>query len=420
VEIKAAGEKSRATIEQVRKGAIAILESISGDFDPRHIITYIIAQAVRLDSSDVHITPKKESALIQFRIDGLLQEIARLDNENYSRLLAAVKNRAKLPSYKKSVPQDGSFHFDDEGFNLDVRCATIPTLHGEKLVLRMLNTAKTPLFLDDLGFSPELLAAYKKAITEPQGCIVLTGPAGSGKTTTIFASLIHLYNSFSGTINIATIEDPVEYILDEFQQTQVQPVTGLTFAAGLKSLLRLDPDIILVGEIRDPETAQTAVRTALTGHLIFTTLHARDTFGVFPRLIEMEMKPGLVSSSVTAALYQRLVRRLCDHCKVETEAPAELQREAASRGYKIDRYYSASGCPQCSGAGYSGRSGVFELLVPDDAVRDMIMSGASQQKMYEYCNEKGMKFLRDDAIRRVSEGITDYEEIQRVCPSGNF
>ncbi|MCE1247818.1 MAG: GspE/PulE family protein [Firmicutes bacterium] len=420
VEIKAEGGKKRGTPDEVRKGAAAILESLSGDFDPRHIITYIITQAVRLDSSDIHITPKKEAALIQFRIDGLLQEIARLDNENYSRLTAAVKNRAKLPSYKKSVPQDGSFHFDDEGLNLDIRCATIPTLHGEKLVLRILSTAKTPLFLDDLGFSPEILSAYKKAISEPQGCIVLTGPAGSGKTTTIFASLIHIYNNFSGTINIATIEDPVEYILDEFQQTQVQPVTGLTFAAGLKSLLRLDPDIILVGEIRDPETAQIAVRTALTGHLIFTTLHARDTLGVFPRLIEMDMKPGLVSSSVTASLYQRLIRKLCEKCKKEAEPPAELIREAATAGLKPETYYTAVGCPECSGSGYSGRTGVFELLIPDDTVRDMIMTGVSRQKINEYCRSKGMKFLRDDAIRRICEGVTDYSEIGRVCPTGNF
>ncbi len=415
VEIRAAGEQDVITLDAAREGAKKILDNLTGDFDARNIITYFINMGIQLDSSDIHITPHKDFTTVQFRMDGLLHEVAQLKNDIYIRFLATLKNRAKLPSYKKSTPQDGSFHFDEQGLDVDVRCATIPTVFGEKVVLRVLNTVRTPLFLDDLGLSPDMLSRYMKLVTEPQGCIILTGPAGSGKTTTIFASLIHLYNVYEGTVNIATIEDPVEYTIPEFQQTQVHEGTGLTFAAGLKALLRLDPDIMMVGEIRDPETAVTAVRTSLTGHLIFSTLHARDSIGVFPRLVEMGIKPGMVSASVTAVLYQRLLRQLCPHCRVEAEPPEELLKTAKLHGTNIDKYHISKGCEKCSGTRYSGRIGVFELLSVDDRIREMV-ADSQYGEIYDYCMEQGMKFLWEDALEKIRQGKTDFEEVMRVCP----
>lgn len=420
VEIHSAIKHQVVTLEQARKEASRVLDSLSKDFDARPIISYLINQGVQLDSSDIHITPRKEYAVIQYRIDGLLREVTRMNSDFYTRLIAAIKNRAKLPSYKKSTPQDGSFHFDEDNHDMDVRCATIPTLFGEKVVLRILNTDKTPLFLEDLGISENVLKSYRELISEPQGCIILTGPAGSGKTTTIFASLIHIYNNYEGTVNIATIEDPVEYSIEEFQQTQIKPAMGLTFAVGLKSLLRLDPDIMMVGEIRDPETAMTAVRTALTGHLIFTTLHARDSLGVFPRIIEMGIKPGMASSSVTAVLYQRLVRKLCPECQVESSPPPELLKSLSRYGKSIEKYYTSVGCPSCSGTRYSGRTGVFELLNVDENIRGMIMEGKPYGDLFDYCREKGMNFLWESALEKVKSGITDFDEIVRVCPQYNY
>jgi len=420
VEIKTAIKQQSITLKQARNEASRLMDSLAGDFDARPVISYLINQGVQLDSSDIHITPRKGYAVIQYRIDGLLREAARMNSDFYTRLLSAIKNRAKLPSYKKSTPQDGSFHFDEDNIDMDVRCATIPTIFGEKVVLRILNTEKTPLFLDDLGISGDVLESYKKLICEPQGCIILTGPAGSGKTTTIFASLIHIYNNYEGTVNIATIEDPAEYSIEEFQQTQINPAMGLTFAAGLKALLRLDPDIMMVGEIRDPETAQTAVRTALTGHLIFTTLHARDSLGVFPRIIEMGIKPGTAASSITAVLYQRLVRKLCPQCRVESDPPPELLKSLSRYGKSIDKYYTSTGCPACSETRYSGRTGVFELLNIDENIRNMIMEGKSYGELFDYCRERGMNFLWEDALEKVRHGITDFDEIVRVCPRYNL
>jgi type II secretory ATPase GspE/PulE/Tfp pilus assembly ATPase PilB-like protein len=412
VEIHSASSGKTITLEEARKESKKILQNLGEDFDGRSVISYLITQAVKLDSSDIHITPRKESAIVQYRIDGLLQEVSSMKVEDFERILATLKNRSKLPSYKKSVPLDGSFHFDENSLNLDVRCATIPTLFGEKAVMRILNTDKTPLLLEELGFSTKMLEDYKRLITGPQGCIVLTGPAGSGKSTTIFASLIHNYNLQGGKVNIATLEDPVEYIIEEFQQTQVNPAAGLTFSEGLRSLLRLDPDIIMVGEIRDPETAHMAMRTALTGHLIFTTVHSRDSIGVFPRLIEMDIKSGLVSSAVTAVLYQRLIRKLCPHCKIEIEADKNILKNMKNPG----NFYTSIGCNHCSGTKYSGRTGIFELLTVDETICDMITKNTPYREIYDYCREKNMKFLRENALEKISSGITDLEEIIRVCP----
>ncbi len=412
VEIHSASSGKIITLEYARKESKKILQHLGEDFDGRSVISYLITQAVKLDSSDIHITPGKESALVQYRIDGLLQELSSIKSEDFERILATLKNRAGLPSYKKSVPLDGSFHFDENSLNLDVRCATIPTLFGEKAVMRILNTDKNPLLLEELGFSQEMLEDYKKLIINPQGCIVLTGPAGSGKSTTIFASLIHNYNVQGGKVNIATLEDPVEYIIEEFQQTRINPAAGMTFSEGLRSLLRLDPDIIMVGEIRDPETAHMAMRTALTGHLIFTTVHSRDSIGVFPRLIEMDIKSGLVSSAITAVLYQRLVRKLCPHCKIEIKPDKDTVKNMKYDG----NFYSSAGCIHCSGTKYSGRTAIFELLTVDEIICDMITKNVPYRKIHDYCREKNMKFLRENAMEKVYNGITDMDEILRVCP----
>lgn len=416
IRVTEAREKISVTIDEIRNEAEKVITNLAENFDARIIVSFLVSSAVKLDCSDIHITPARKKVRIQFRKDGLLTDVGCIPVDIYPKILAALKNMAKLASYKRSVPQDGSFRLEDNKLDVDIRCATMPTLYGEKVVLRILNTKKTPLFLEDLGFDHATLKKYQLLISQPQGCIVLTGPAGSGKTTTIFASLISFFNAYQGTINIATIEDPVEYVIEEFQQTQIKEEAGMTFAAGLKSLLRLDPDIIMAGEIRDGETAQAAVRAALTGHLLFTTLHARNTLGVYPRLIEMGITPQLAASAITAVLYQRLIRKLCPKCKKESQPPEELLKEINQRKLSFEKYYSHTGCPVCGGTGYSGRTGIFELLAVDENFREMLIRGAPLGELTQYQVATGMKFLRDDAMQKILSGITDFDEIQRVCP----
>jgi type II secretory ATPase GspE/PulE/Tfp pilus assembly ATPase PilB-like protein len=410
IDIQEICKKKTITMEEARGEAERILGSLSGDFDARIIISLLINLAARLDSSDVHLNPGRDRVNVLLRVDGLLCQVARMGTEAYQLFLSAVKNEARLASYRKSTPQDGSFRFCEGDTSVDVRCATMPTLYGEKMALRILDQSRTPLLLEDLGIAPLMMEKYLSLIARPQGCIILTGPAGSGKTTTIFASLASLYNAYGGALSVATIEDPIEYVMEEFQQTEIKAGLGITFDVCLKSLLRLDPDVILVGEIRDPETAGAAVRAALTGHLLFTTIHARDSLGVFPRLAEMGVSPAMASSAVTGVLYQRLARKVCLSCRKEVEPPGEFQKELETHNIRLDAYFAGQGCPACGGRGYRGRTGVFELFAMDEEPGEKLAAGAGAAG-------RGLRSLRANALEKAAAGITDYPEVMRICPA---
>lgn len=416
IEIEVVRRKSDVTIEDARKDGKKIISQLEEDFDTNVFLSFLLNYGVKLNASDIHITPGKNVNRIQFRIDGLLTDVVTLSQDIYVRTLVGLKNFAKLATQKVALPQVGMFNFREEDLQAMVRCSTVPTMFGEKVDLRILNTGAPPLFLEDLGFSQQALTLYKSLIHQPHGCIILSGPSGSGKSTTIYASLISLYNTYERSLNIATIEDPVDYVIEDFQQTQLKKGTELTYDRVLKSLMNLNPDVILVGEIRDHKTADAVVRASLSGKLIFTTILARNSIGVFSTLLEMGGDPQMVTSAVTGVLYQDLVRKLCPNCKVESNPPAEMLQEMEQKGIEMEKYYTSKGCSQCDMRGYRGQTGVFELLPVDDDFREMITRGSSQRELIEFQEERGMKFLWEDALEKVARGITDYREVKRVCP----
>lgn len=374
--------------------------------------------ARRQAASDVHLRPTAESVQVLMRRDGVLTPRFNLPLEAYDRLLVALKNMARLASYKKSLPQDGHLGVD----GVEVRVATVPTWFGEKVVLRLVRTTPDALPLGGLGLSPAEMARLQAVVEQPQGLVLACGPAGSGKTTTLFAAMRWLYARHgerlgSGTLNVVTLEDPVEMVIPEFSQTQIQPGAGMTFVSGLRSMLRQDPEVILVGEMRDAETAEAVVQCSLTGHLVLSTLHARDSVGAVPRLLEMGVEPYLLSAALAGVLYQRLLRRLCEACRREAEVAPALAGERARRGLGSGPCWEAVGCDACDGTGYQGRSAVAEILAVDEAVRQGILDRAPLRDLRRVAEAAGMRALRAAALDRVGEGITTYAEVCRVCPS---
>jgi type II secretory ATPase GspE/PulE/Tfp pilus assembly ATPase PilB-like protein len=319
---------------------------------------------------------------------------------------------ARLASYKTAVPQDGKFAVDD----VEVRVATSPTQFGEKAVLRLLTPSEGMRALEELGFWPEELAELQRMADQPQGLVLATGPAGSGKTTTLLALMRWLYRRHQqrlgptpgAALNVVTLEDPVEIVIPEFNQTSIQADNGMTFATGLRSLLRQDPELILVGEIRDNETAAAVIQTSLTGHMCFSTLHARNSLGVIPRLLEMGVQPYPLAASLSGVIYQRLVRSLCPVCRREAQPPLELDQERKKLGLPSAPCWEPVGCPQCANRGYQGRAAVPELLVVDDDLRQGILAGTPRPQLVG---------LRQRALERVARGETSYAEVCRLVPA---
>ncbi len=373
-------------------------------------VNTIIQQALRDGASDIHIEPDESSFRIRSRVDGTLREVSVQAKTIYASVVSRVKVMATLDISERRLPQDGRIRLNLLGRDLDVRVSTFPTIHGENLVMRILDRSIALVGLEELGLSPEPLAVVARMIERPNGIVLVTGPTGSGKTTTLY-SCIQRINSVDR--NIVTLEDPVEYHLGSIRQTQVDPDIGLTFARGLRALLRQDPDVILVGEIRDGDTAEIAVRSALTGHLVLSTLHTNDASGAIPRLIDMKIEPFLLSSAMVGVLAQRLVRRVCDKCKKRVKPPAELLAELGiTRGE--GKFAHGAGCHACGGTGYHGRVGIFEVLEVNDKVRDLISSRASAEDLARAVRASGMGSLRDDAIRKAAQGSTTLEEALRV------
>jgi len=375
------------------------------------LVNEILVEAINERASDVHIEPFEGDLRIRYRIDGVLHTTNV--PPQIRRFQAAIVSRIKIMSNlniaEKRLPQDGGFKIRVHGREIDVRVSIIPTIWGEAVVMRLLDKQSLLLNLTDLGMSDETLAVWNELIRRPHGILLVTGPTGSGKTTTLYAALQAIV---SPEIKILTIEDPVEYQLDGVNQVQVNPKIGLTFAHGLRSFLRHDPDVILVGEIRDRETAETAVQASLTGHLVFSSLHTNDAASANTRLLDMGIEPFLVASSVEAVLAQRLVRKICPHCK-EPYKP-DPKKLPPDFDYQGETLYRGRGCRECRGTGYMGRIGIFELLVINDEIRELIMQRSGSGPIIEAGKRNGLVLLREDGWRKVKQGITTPEEVLRV------
>jgi general secretion pathway protein E len=377
------------------------------------LINALLSQAVREGASDIHIEPFETRSVVRFRHDGVLRDIVEPQQVLHGVIVSRIKIMARLDIAEKRMPQDGRITLRIAGRPVDVRVSTLPTGHGERVVLRLLDKQAGRLNLTGLGMAEQTLATLDHLIHQPHGIILVTGPTGSGKTTTLYAALSQLD---AKRLNIVTVEDPIEYDLDGIGQTQVNAKIELSFARALRAILRQDPDVIMIGEIRDLETAQIAVQASLTGHLVLATLHTNDAVGAITRLVDMGVEPFLVASSLLGVLAQRLVRKLCPDCRrphAPDAAEAELLglgREAA--GGRI--IHTAVGCPACNHTGYQGRTGIYELLRVDDTLRTLIHDRAAEGRLREHARGTGMAGLREDGLRWVNEGKTSLEEVLRV------
>jgi len=380
------------------------------------LVNLIVMKAVKEEASDIHIEPEENELKIRLRVDGMLHEIDSPPKHLQSAVISRIKIMANLDIAERRLPQDGRFTIKMEGKEIDVRTSTIPTIYGENVVLRLLDASSAVLGLDQLGFSKAVLEKYSKLIVRPHGIILVSGPTGSGKTTTLYGSLSKI-NTVEK--NIITIEDPVEYKLPGIRQTQVENKIKLTFANGLRSILRQDPDIIMVGEIRDFETAEIAIQAALTGHLVFSTIHTNDAPGAITRLIDMGLEPFLASSSMIGVLAQRLVRKICPECKEKYMPTEEALRDVGlSEGKEKIEFWTGKGCPKCSNTGYKGRIGIYELMIPDEKIKNAIISKAPSNEIRKLAESSGMVSLMEDGIEKAKSGITTIEEVLRVTREG--
>lgn len=377
-------------------------------------VNYIIQTAVKEGASDIHIEPGEKSLKVRFRIDGILFEMMQPPAKMSAAITSRLKIMANLDISERRVPQDGRIRCMVNGRKLDLRMSTIPTAAGEKTVMRILDTRSISVGLDDLGFDENTLTVWKHQIEQPHGIVLVTGPTGSGKTTTLYASLRQMDKK---TRNISTVEDPIEYHLDGITQTQTHEKIGMTFARALKALLRQDPDIIMVGEIRDLETAHTAVQAALTGHLVLSTLHTNDAPSSITRLVNIGIEPFLIGAAVNATLAQRLVRRICSNCRQAAKLTEDQQDFFSLQGFNETEVYEGAGCAKCRNTGHSGRLGIYELLVVDDHLRDIVARNPNVTEFRRMCIERGMVSLREDGFSKVRHGLTTPAEVLRVTES---
>ena len=379
------------------------------------LVNSVIAQAVDDNASDIHFEPQTKDLAVRFRVDGVLQPVMSIPRRMLNGVLSRLKIMADLDIAERRVPQDGRIGLMVGGKPIDMRVATLPTVYGEKVVMRLLDKSNVMLDLEDLGFSEKALKRFRTSFTRPYGAILVTGPTGSGKSTTLYAAL-NILNSIEK--NIITVEDPVEYRLSGINQVQVNTRAGMTFSAALRSILRCDPDIVMIGEIRDRETAQIAVESALTGHLVLSTLHTNDAPGALSRLTEMGIEPFLTSSAVDCVLAQRLARRLCSVCKEPYTATREMLRKNDFPAAVWERddvvLHRAKGCSRCKGTGYKGRLGLYEVMIVSEAIRRLTIERKSADEISRVAKAEGMKGLRDDGIDKVLLGQTSFEEIARV------
>ncbi len=374
-------------------------------------VNHLIQTAVKEGASDIHIEPSEKSLKIRLRIDGVLYEMMNPPRKMFASITSRLKIMAHLDIAERRLPQDGRIRVTVMGRQLDLRLSTIPTPHGEKTVMRVLDNRSIKVKLNELGFANETLGAWERQINRPHGVVLVTGPTGSGKTTTLYASLQQMETS---RLNVSTVEDPVEYQLDGITQIQTHERIGLTFAASLRSLLRQDPDIVMVGEIRDHETATIAIQAALTGHLVLSTRHTNDAPSSITRLINIGIEPFLVSGAVNGVLAQRLVRKICSECRREIDISAEGRDVLARHELECEQLWEGGGCDNCRASGYSGRLGIYEMLEVSDVLRDRIAGSPTVTEFRNLCCEQGMRTLREDALEKMTDGKTTLHEVLRV------
>lgn len=380
------------------------------------VVNLIITQAINDKASDIHIEPRVKNVCVRYRIDGVLHEVMSPPKHIQAPMISRIKIMASLDIAERRIPQDGKIHLKHDNKEYDLRVSTLPTVHGEKVVMRILDKSAVMIGLDKLGLMPDTRAVFEDLVFKPYGMILVTGPTGSGKSTTLYTALNMLNSSED---NICTVEDPVEYQLPGINQVQINPKAGLTFGAALRSFLRQDPDIIMVGEIRDGETAQIAIESALTGHLVLSTLHTNDAAGAITRLIDMGIEPFLVASALVGVIAQRLVRRICPNCREAYTPPEEA---VAKFGLNLADtnivFYHGRGCDHCKGTGYKGRSGIYEMMTVNENVRPLILRNAPTIEVKDAAIENGMVTLQEDGLRKVLEGTTTIEECLRVVYVG--
>jgi type IV pilus assembly protein PilB len=392
------------------------------------IVEVILRNAIEGSASDIHIEPLEENIRVRYRLDGVLHNSLVLPKKIGPAVVSRIKILSNLKIDERRKPQDGRFRITEKKKQIDLRVSTLPVSMGEKVVMRVLDKEKGLLDLEELGVMGRNLEIIKKSIFEPYGMILITGPTGSGKSTTLY-SVLKILNKEG--VNIITLEDPVEYAIEGINQSQVRPEIGYTFAAGLRSILRQDPDIIMVGEIRDTETAELTVHAALTGHVVLSTLHTNDSLGAIPRLIDMKVEPFLVSSSLRAVVAQRLVRKICPDCREEIKVSEAARQEigqilkqipeSEKKAHNVSdeiKMFKGKGCPNCAGTGMKGRVGIFEVFYVDEDVNNILGGSVDEEKIRQVAEKQGMVSMKQDGILKILGGLTTFEEVERVTDEG--
>lgn len=387
------------------------LEKSAGESPVIKFVNYVLSNALHEGASDIHIEPKEKNTKIRYRIDGVLFEAMQAPAKMHPAIVSRLKIMANLDISERRVPQDGKIAVIMGGRGVDLRVSVLPTSHGEKVVIRLLDSKSIMIGLDKMGMEPRILDALREQIARPHGILLVTGPTGSGKSTTLYSALAQMD---SVTMNVSTVEDPVEYNLEFCNQVQVHEKAGLTFSAALRSLLRQDPDIIMIGEIRDSETGRIAVQAALTGHLVLSTLHTNDAPSSVSRLVNIGLEPYLIAASLNGILAQRLVRRICSNCKEPFNAPDNLRKYMEMGHIEPHEMMMGKGCDQCRNSGYTGRCGIHELLIVDDPFREIINTDSSVNSMRQAFRKSGWPSLFEDGLTKVKRGVTSIEEVLRV------
>jgi general secretion pathway protein E len=389
-------------------GEISHLRDLAQEKGIIQLVNLLMSNAVKDRASDIHVEPGELSVRVRYRIDGVLYEKETLPARMYAAVTSRIKLLSQMNIAERRLPQDGRIKVTVADRSIDIRVSTIPTIYGESIVMRLLDKETSFITLEDIGFDRSLLDIYEDVILKPYGMILITGPTGSGKSTTLYASLAKINSQEK---KIITVEEPVEYLMHGITQIQVRPKIGLTFANGLRHIVRQDPDVIMVGEIRDMETANIGIHASLTGHLLFSTLHTNDAPGAITRLMDMGVENYLVASTLICVMAQRLVRRICNHCKVKQDIPEDILKKFRT---DVKEVWAGEGCEHCSGTGYRGRIGIFEVLPVGDEIRELVMQRATVKEIKDKAISLGMRTLREDGIGKVKKGITTIDEVLRV------
>ncbi len=400
-----------ATEKKALPSSDVVSTEISVDTEIIEAVNMLMDSAIKIGASDVHIDPREKDVRIRFRVDGILQQYYTIPIKSLRSVISRLKILGGMDIAETRHHQDGRFSYKADNSFVDIRCATYPTPQGEKIVMRILDAARGQISLDKLGFNDKMAAQWDKIVHAPHGLVLVTGPTGSGKSTTLYATL-NVINSVE--INVLTVEDPIEYQLDNINQSQINEKAGITFSASLRAMLRLDPDIIMVGEMRDRETIELAIRAALTGHLVFSTLHTNDASSAFTRILNMGVDTFLVSSTVRAVLAQRLIRRLCPQCKKAVKPTKAMLKYLKIKNEFKGELFKPVGCFACRNNGYAGRVGVYELLIPSEEISDMVNKHATSQEIEKVAIREGMVTLNESARQYVIEGITSIDEMSRT------